>query len=183
MTRSSDVNRTTNHIVIQHLEHFEFYFIWLQTLTTHGLGPKSKEVKIRTLEKGQSFLYSGHLTLVVSVQLLVICLKSHKNHRTPTGQPNFKSYTLGAEYPTKTLLLIQSMSSPVEAIFARFFHLFNICSFGLSVSWLPTQTLFQLVMQSGGKGICATNKKNVGNAHLLMNRSARKYFIRFIINS
>lgn len=52
MTRSSDVNRTTNHIVIQHLEHFEFYFIWLQTLTTHGLGPKSKEVKIRTLEKG-----------------------------------------------------------------------------------------------------------------------------------
>ena len=191
MTRSSDVNRTTNHIVIQHLEHFEFYFIWLQTLTTHGLGPKSKEVKIRTLEKGQSykiecfmsFLYSGHLTLVVSVQLLVICLKSHKCHRTPTGQPNFKSYTLGAEYPTNTLLLIQSMSSRVEAIFARFFHVLTICSFGLSVSWLPTQTLFQLVMQSGGKGICATNKKNVGNAHLLMNRSARKYFIRFIINS
>ena len=55
MTRSSDVNRTTNHIVIQHLEHFEFYFIWLQTLPTRGLGPKSKEVKIRTLEKGESY--------------------------------------------------------------------------------------------------------------------------------
>lgn len=73
-----------------------------------------------------SFLYSGHLTLVVSVQLLFIFLKSHRCHRTPTGQPNFKSYTLGAEYPTNKLLLIQSMSSAVEATFARFFHVFKI---------------------------------------------------------
>ena len=73
-----------------------------------------------------SFLYSGHLTLVVSVQLLFIFLKSHRCHRTPTGQPNFKSYTLGAEYPTNKLLLIQSMSSAVEATFVRFFHVFKI---------------------------------------------------------
>ena len=89
-----------------------------------------------------SFLYSGHLTLVVSVQLLFICLKSHRRHRTPTGQPNFKSYTLGAEYPTNKLLLIQSMSSAVEDIFARFFHVFKYLLFRLSVSWPPRQTLF-----------------------------------------
>ena len=52
-TRSIDVNASTNHVVIQHLEDFEYYLIWLQRITARGLGPKSKEVKIRTLEKGK----------------------------------------------------------------------------------------------------------------------------------
>ena len=84
-----------------------------------------------------SFLYSGHLALVVSFRLLVICLKSHTCHRTPTGQPNFKSYTLGAKYPTNTLLLIHSMSSAIETIFARSFHVFKYLLFRLSVSRPP----------------------------------------------
>lgn len=130
-----------------------------------------------------SFLYSGHLTLVVSVQLLVICLKSHKCHRTPTGQPNFKSYTLGAEYPTNTLLLIQSMSSRVEAIFARFFMFLIFALSGCPYHGFLRRHSFSSSCSLEEKGFARRIKKNVGNAHLLMNRSARKYFIRFIINS
>ena len=75
--RSVDVNRSKNHMVIQHLEHFKTYLVWLQTLTTGGLGPKSKAVKTRTLEKGEQ--YQLHLFLHI-----VECgWRSGKNTRLP----------------------------------------------------------------------------------------------------
>lgn len=52
-SHSIDVNSSTDHVVIQHLENFQYYLIWLQTITTRGLGPPSKAMKIRTIEKGE----------------------------------------------------------------------------------------------------------------------------------
>ncbi|KAJ7375164.1 hypothetical protein OS493_001902 [Desmophyllum pertusum] len=50
-THFTDVNKSNSNIVIQNLENFEYYLIWLQTKTSRGLGPKSKAVETRTLEK------------------------------------------------------------------------------------------------------------------------------------
>lgn len=50
-----DVNKFNSNAVISNLEHFGYYLFWLQTITSHGLGPKSKAVKTRTLEKGERY--------------------------------------------------------------------------------------------------------------------------------
>ena len=54
VTHSVNVNKSINNVVIQDLENFEYYLIWVQTITSRDLGPKSKEVKTRTLEQGKS---------------------------------------------------------------------------------------------------------------------------------
>ena len=48
-----EVNRSASHIIIENLENFEYYLVWMQAITSRGLGPKSKEVLTRTLEKGE----------------------------------------------------------------------------------------------------------------------------------
>lgn len=51
--RFVDVKSPSNHIVIQNLENFENYLLWVQTITPRGLGPKSTAALTRTLEKGE----------------------------------------------------------------------------------------------------------------------------------
>lgn len=53
LTHSIDINMSTNNVVIRNLKDFEYYFIWLQRITTRGLGPRSEVEKLRTLEKGK----------------------------------------------------------------------------------------------------------------------------------
>ena len=48
-------NKSNSNVVIQDLENFEYYLIWIQTITLLGLGPKSKLVKTRTLEQGEVY--------------------------------------------------------------------------------------------------------------------------------
>lgn len=54
VTHSVNVNKSINNVVIQDLENFEYYLIWVQAITSRDLGPKSKAVKTRTLEQGKS---------------------------------------------------------------------------------------------------------------------------------
>ncbi|RMX41265.1 hypothetical protein pdam_00012375, partial [Pocillopora damicornis] len=49
--RFVDVKSPSSHIIIQNLENFENYLLWVQTITPRGLGPKSTAVSTRTLEK------------------------------------------------------------------------------------------------------------------------------------
>ncbi|XP_022784712.1 protein sidekick-1-like isoform X2 [Stylophora pistillata] len=46
-----DVKSPKNYIFIQNLENFKYYSLWVQTITSRGLGPKSTVVLARTLEK------------------------------------------------------------------------------------------------------------------------------------
>lgn len=54
VTHSVNVNKSINNVVIQDLENFEYYLIWVQMITSRDLGPKSEAVKTRTLEQGKS---------------------------------------------------------------------------------------------------------------------------------
>jgi len=53
-TRFVNVNKSSSNFVIQDLEHFEYYLIWIQTITSRDLGPRSIAVETRTLEQGES---------------------------------------------------------------------------------------------------------------------------------
>ena len=52
VTHFVNVNKSNSDVVMQDLENFEYYMIWIQARTSRGLGPKSEAVKTRTLEKG-----------------------------------------------------------------------------------------------------------------------------------
>ena len=71
VTHSVNVNKSINNVVIQDLENFEYYLIWVQTITSRDLGPKSKAVKTRTLEQGKSCYWFGRKEFSFSLLHLV----------------------------------------------------------------------------------------------------------------
>ena len=52
VTHFVNVNKSNSDLVMQDLEIFEYYLIWIQARTSRGLGTKSEAVKTRTLEQG-----------------------------------------------------------------------------------------------------------------------------------
>ena len=48
-----DTNTSISHLVINNLEKFEYYVIWLQQLTSHGPGAESQRFQLKTLEEGE----------------------------------------------------------------------------------------------------------------------------------
>ena len=54
VTHFVNVNKSDSYVIMQDLDNFEHYLIWIQARTSRGLGPKSEVVKARTLEKGES---------------------------------------------------------------------------------------------------------------------------------
>ena len=47
-----DTNVTTGFVVLDKLEKFAWYTVWVKSVTSRGLGVKSECFKIRTLEEG-----------------------------------------------------------------------------------------------------------------------------------
>lgn len=52
VTNIKDTNATTGFFVLDKLQKFSLYTIWVKSATSRGLGGESERFKIRTLEEG-----------------------------------------------------------------------------------------------------------------------------------
>jgi len=52
--KRKEMNITRGYFVLDNLEKFAWYTIWVRSATSRGLGPESESFRIRTLEEGLS---------------------------------------------------------------------------------------------------------------------------------
>lgn len=52
VTNIKHANATTGFVVLDRLEKFSWYTVWVKSVTSRGLGGESERLKIRTLEEG-----------------------------------------------------------------------------------------------------------------------------------
>lgn len=74
----TDVNVTKQSVKIENLEKFVNYTVWVQSVSTRGLGISSIPIYVRTLEEGESSVLKVHTFIFFWVPLN-ICFILHRN--------------------------------------------------------------------------------------------------------
>ena len=65
----TDVNMTKRRVKIKNLEKFVNYTVWIQSVSTRGLGISSIPIYVRTLEEGESSVFKVHTFIFFWVPL------------------------------------------------------------------------------------------------------------------